>query len=151
MNNDTSVELCRAHRDELALFMGWESEAESQRFVGQNSLQEHQSQFDSEQYVYLKILSDKRPAGFILLVLSPDGRSVDFRRIVVCDKNGGTGQKAIVLLDAYCESQLERSRIWLNVYSFNHRGIHVYEKLGYRYFESEERDGKTLLCYEKNL
>ena len=101
MSNGTSVELCRAHRDELALFMGWESEAESQRFVGQNSLEEHQSQFDSEQYVYLKILSDKRPAGFILLVLSPDGRSVDFRRIVVCEKNGGIGQKAIVLLEAY--------------------------------------------------
>jgi RimJ/RimL family protein N-acetyltransferase len=69
----------------------------------------------------------------------------------VAEKNDGTGQRAITLMEAYCKSQLRRSRIWLNVYPFNHRGIYVYEKLGYRYFESEERAGKTLLCYEKNL
>jgi RimJ/RimL family protein N-acetyltransferase len=146
-----SVELRGARREELGLFLGLESDAESQPFVGQNSLQEHQSQFDSEQYVYLTILRKKRPAGFILLVLCPDGKSVDFRRIVVAEKNDGTGQRAITLMEAYCKSQLRRSRIWLNVYPFNHRGIYVYEKLGYRYFESEERAGKTLLCYEKNL
>jgi len=150
-NNASSIELRGAQREELALFMRMESDAESFQFVGQNSLQEHQSQFDSEQYVYLTILHQKKPLGFVLLVLCPDGRSVDFRRIVVSEKNKGVGQIAIALMEGYCKSQLGRSRIWLNVYPFNHRGIHVYEKLGYRFFESEEREGKTLLCYEKNL
>jgi RimJ/RimL family protein N-acetyltransferase len=150
-NNTASVELRGAQRGELALFIDMESDTESCQFVGRNSLQEHQSQFDSEQYVYLTILHEKQPAGFVLLVLCPDGRSVDFRRIVVSEKDSGIGQKSIALMEAHCRLQLKRSRIWLNVYAFNHRGIHVYEKLGYRYFRSEERNGKTLLCYEKDL
>jgi RimJ/RimL family protein N-acetyltransferase len=150
-NSATSVELRDAQREELALFIEMESHADSRQFVGQNSLREHQSQFGNNQYLYLTILDERKPAGFFLLVLCPDGRSVDFRRIVVSEKNSGIGKRAITLMEAHCLSQLQRSRVWLNVYDFNHRGIHVYEKLGYRYFKSEERDGKTLLSYEKNL
>jgi len=150
-NSATSVELRDTQVEELALFVDMESDAESNQFVGQNSHQEHRSQFSENQYVYLTIIHKEKPAGFFLLVLCPDGRSVDFRRIVVSEKNSGIGQRAIALMEKHCISRLRRSRVWLNVYDFNHRGVHVYEKLGYRYFKSEERDGKTLLYYEKNL
>jgi RimJ/RimL family protein N-acetyltransferase len=44
-----------------------------------------------------------------------------------------------------------RRRIWLDVFEHNARGRHVYEKLGYRRFDSGELDGKPLLLYEKQL
>jgi RimJ/RimL family protein N-acetyltransferase len=58
---------------------------------------------------------------------------------------------AITLMEDFCRLQLALTRVWLNVFEFNHRGIHVYEKLGYRYFKSTELDGKVLLYYEKDL
>jgi RimJ/RimL family protein N-acetyltransferase len=146
-----SVELRPAKHSELALFRDMESDEASRQFVGQNSLEVHEKQFADSRTIYLTILCDDQPAGFFLLILEEDDRSIDFKRIVVAEKNNGIGQVAITLMEDFCRLQLALTRVWLNVFEFNHRGIHVYEKLGYRYFKSTELDGKVLLYYEKDL
>ncbi len=90
-------------------------------------------------------------AGYLILVLGSDGASVECRRIVVGRKNRGIGKRAMRLLDRYCREVLDRRRIWLDVYDFNTRGRRVYESSGYRFTGKAERDGKTLLFYEKRL
>ena len=145
------IEVRRARLSELALFRDMESDGASRDFVGQNSLEEHETQFADRRTIYLTILRDEQPAGFFLLILDENESSIDFKRIVVAEKDSGIGQVAIALMEDFCRTQLALSRVWLNVFEFNHRGIHVYEKLGYRYFKSTELDGKALLHYEKNL
>jgi RimJ/RimL family protein N-acetyltransferase len=44
----------------------------------------------------------------------------------------GYGTEATRLLLAHCFEVLNLNRVWLQVYEYNGRGIHVYEKLGFR-------------------
>jgi RimJ/RimL family protein N-acetyltransferase len=44
----------------------------------------------------------------------------------------GYGSEATRLLLAHAFETLNLNRVWLEVYEYNHRGIHVYEKLGFR-------------------
>lgn len=135
------------------------SETEEARdFLLPVSLERFQADYSRTGIVYLSIVErepapveTKTPAGYFILVLEPDGASVECRRVVVGPKNRGIGKRAMTLLDRYCRDHLDRRRIWLDVYDFNERGRCVYESCGYRYTGQAERDGKTLWFYEKHL
>lgn len=145
------MRLREARRAELAAIAEMERQADAAGFVLPTDPAQHQADFDRDDLVYLAIVVGEALAGFILLALDADGGSVEFRRIVVRDKNRGTGQRAIRLLDDWCREHLRCRRIWLDVFEFNRRGRHVYEKLGYRRFDVRELDGRRLLFYEKTL
>ena len=100
----------------------------------------------------IRIMEKGQFAGFIILALDPDGKSVEFRRIVVSAKGRGVGQTAISEMEKFCKSELRRERVWLDVFEYNRRGRHIYEKLGYRQYGSiAHESGKLLLLYEKDL
>lgn len=64
-------------------------------------------------------------------------------RIAINDKenfNKGYGSEAIILALNYGFAMLNLHRIELEVFPFNHRGIHVYEKIGFKR-EGIQRDG----------
>lgn len=151
MTRKGDIEVRAASREELPLFTEMESADHARDYVGQSGLNEHDRMFGDDGYIHLTILSGGKVAGFFLLVLEDDGESIDFRRIVVSQTDGGIGQVSITAMESWCRENTDRSRIWLNVYDFNHRGIHVYKKLGYRYFKSEKRDDKLLIYFEKPL
>jgi RimJ/RimL family protein N-acetyltransferase len=44
----------------------------------------------------------------------------------------GYGTEATRLLLAHCFDTLNLNKVWLHVYEFNPRAVHVYEKLGFR-------------------
>lgn len=46
--------------------------------------------------------------------------------------NRGYGTDAIRLLTGFALDDLELSKVWLNVYTYNHRAIKVYENCGFR-------------------
>ncbi len=129
-----------------------ERQADAAGFILPGTLTDHQAAFDGRGVTYLAIEADDASlAGFILLAPEAGGDSVEFRRIVVRDKGRGAGQRAIRLLEDWCREHLQCRRIWLDVFEFNARGRHVYEKLGYRRFDGRDLDGKTLCLYEKRL
>ncbi len=90
-------------------------------------------------------------AGFFILGLVEDKKSVEFRRIVVATKGQGIGQTAIGLMERFCRATLGRTRIWLDVFESNARSRHIYEKLGYRKCGQQAHADKTLIVYEKLL
>ena len=145
------MQLREARRAELADFVAMERQADTAGFILPAALADHQAAFDRGDVIYLAIDDHDALAGFILLAPEGDGDSVEFRRIVVCDKGRGAGQRAIRLLDDWCREQLRCRRIWLDVFEFNARARHVYEKLGYRRFDTRDLDGKVLCFYEKSL
>jgi len=128
-----------------------EQAADAKEFIIPYSYEEHRKKIGDPNFVYLKILNSDVPVGFFILVLDPDGTSVEFRRIVVSAKGRGTGQSAINGMELFCQTVLGRSRIWLDVFDFNRRARHIYEKLGYKRFGQAAHDGKRLLLYEKVL
>lgn len=146
-----SVHIKKADRSDLPIFADMEQEPDTREFVTPYTLETHIEKFSSPEIVYLRILSDEQVVGFFLLALDPDGVSVEFRRIVITNKGSGIGQIAITRMEEFCRLNLNRSRVWLDVLEQNTRGRHVYEKLGYRQFDSGFLDGKPLLLYEKIL
>ena len=146
-----SVELRRSHEQQLLLFERMEQASDTRDFVIPYSLEAHREHFSRSDIVYLSVLSEGRLAGFVILVLDPDGVSMEFRRIVVAEKGKGIGQMAISEVEAFCSHELGRTRIWLDVFQHNARGRHIYEKLGYRLFGTRFVDEKLLLLYEKRL
>lgn len=137
--------------EELSTFVIMESSEDTLEFIIPYTLEEHQAKFNAPDIVYLSIANNERLAGFIILALDPDGISVEFRRIVVSAKGNGIGQAAIKAMEAYCRTTLQRNRIWLDVFEFNKRGQHIYEKLGYTQFKRRDHKGQPLLFYEKRL
>jgi RimJ/RimL family protein N-acetyltransferase len=77
--------------------------------------------------------------------------TVEFRRIVVASKGKGLGQLAIKEMEQYCAEHLNCSKVWLDVFESNSRGIHIYQKLGYTQFKEALYEGRSLLFMEKRL
>ncbi len=145
------IEVRSSDRGELAEFSSMETAPDTADYILAYDTARHRAEFARDDIVYLSIYEDKRLVGFFILALETDPKSVEFRRIVIADRGRGIGQAAIPLMEEYCRVQLGRRRIWLDVFEFNHRGRHVYEKLGYRLFDQGELNGKTLLFFEKSL
>ena len=137
--------------EDLPAFMAMERADDTRTTILADDRGRHVDKLNDPSVVYLRIEVDDEPAGFIILVLDPDGISVEFQRIVVANKGRGIGQAAIEALHAYCAEQLQRERIWLDVFDFNARARHIYEKMGYRTFAQRHFQGRTLVCYERYL
>lgn len=145
------ITIRESHIEELSTFVNMESSDDTIEFIIPYTLEEHQAKFKASDIVYLSIMNNEQLAGFIILALDPDGISVEFRRIVVSAKGNGIGQAAIKAMEAYCQPTLQRNRIWLDVFEFNERGRHVYEKLSYTQFKEGDHKGQPLLFYEKTI
>ncbi len=145
------IRVRRALEVDIPDFVAMEADEDTVEFITPYSLETHASVFRRDDIVYLSIVDETQLLGFLILCLDADGVSVEFRRIVVSEKGRGTGQGAIAEMECFCRATLGRSRIWLDVFEFNERGRHIYEKLGYTRFGAKKHDGETLILYEKVL
>ncbi|WP_409525703.1 GNAT family N-acetyltransferase [Nitrincola sp. MINF-07-Sa-05] len=145
------VQLRKAEEADLALFTEMEQEAGTSKFIIPYRLEDHVSSYSDPRIIYLRIVADEELAGYFILAMDQDARSIEFRRVVVANKGLGIGQRAIEAMEVYCRDLLQMTRIWLDVFWHNCRGRHIYEKLGYHQFGESVLDGKKLLLYEKQL
>ena len=137
--------------DQLPQFVEQEKNADTAAYILPTTLEQHQDNFTCDEITYLQIVNQDTVIGYFILALDADPASIEFRRIVVFEKGRGIAQIAIPLMEEYCRLNIPRPRIWLDVYDFNSRGIHLYEKLGYRRFDQREHQGKRLFFYDKKL
>ncbi|TMN39323.1 GNAT family N-acetyltransferase [Pseudoalteromonas sp. S2755] len=135
----------------LSKFVTMESVADNSQFIISSSLSTHQSQFADTNVRYLTIYLGNEIAGFMILAVEPELKSVEFRRIVVAKKGLGIGQEAINQMEKYVLEELRISRVWLDVFEDNLRAQHIYQKLGYQQFDTMPYDNKILLLFEKHL
>ncbi len=146
--HDTSNDETR--QDEVPAIVAMESHEDAAEFVTQFPAERHERDLRDPGVVYKSIYDERRALiGFIILVLDPDGSSVEIRRIVVEPKGKGYGKRAMALIYQTCRDEIDRHRIWLDVFEFNPRAIRAYERSGYRKFGTGELDGKRLLLFEK--
>ncbi len=134
---------------ELPLFYQMERKQDTEAFILPYELAKHELMWSKPDVHYLTIIAADEVAGFIILAEDPDGESIEFRRIVVDRKGKQIGQKAIQYMESFCWETLAKTRIWLDVFDFNQRGLHVYRKLGYMRFKNGSFEGNTLHFMEK--
>lgn len=134
---------------ELARFTAFERDGDAAPYVNTCTPEEHARLHTRGDVTYLSIEREGVLDGFVLLVLDPDGSSVELRRIVVARKDRGTGQVALAAAERYCAAELGRRRIWLDVARRNARAKHIYGKLGYVPFEAPPGADAELEFLEK--
>lgn len=144
------LELKPSQMNEVNSFIQMEALEDTSYFIIPYSESEHQIEMRKEAIEYLSIYHQRKLIGFIILSLEEKGR-VEFRRIVIAEKGQGFGQASMKLMERYCEHNLQAQSIWLDVFSSNLRGVHIYQKCGYQLFEEGEFKGRRLLMMEKKL
>ena len=147
MLTDETITLRDTACRELALIAEME-QGEAYSFVIPYSLPRHQDEFEKPAIVYKSIYRDDKIIGFVILALDPDGRSVEFRRIVVSVPGYGYGKRVVEMVRELSKTEFGRKRVWLDVFETNKRARHVYEQCGYQLWGKSEHEGRTLLLYE---
>ena len=143
----TAITLRKTKIEELSAICQME-QGEARDFVISYSLEKHTDEFRKPSVLYKSILQGAQLVGFVVLALDPDGRSLEFRRIVVSEPGRGIGKRVVAMVKDLCSSELGRERVWLDVFETNARARRVYESSGYKRFGTSEHDGRTLIRYE---
>lgn len=149
---DSVITLADATEDQLEMFHTMEKDNATLPYIISYSIERHRQEFKRNDTVY-KSVYDAQGAlvGFVILILDPDGCSVEFARIVIAQKGRSYGSRAVALIDQVCRDELGRRRVWLDVFEFNPRAQHVYESWGYQFFGTRDYQGKILRLYEKEV
>ncbi|MBY5947768.1 GNAT family N-acetyltransferase [Photobacterium rosenbergii] len=127
-----------------------EQDKDTLEFILPNSLEEHITLINSSDVLYLSVYQNGSLVGFCTIVADNQG-SAELRRIVIASKGNGLGQQVIKEVERYCSQKLQCSKLWLDVFKFNSRGIHIYTKLGFTQFKTGSYQGKELLFMVKEL
>ncbi|MCG6442291.1 GNAT family N-acetyltransferase [Vibrio parahaemolyticus] len=144
------LELRKSVIEDAGAFVEMEHSDDTKDFIIPYSLEQHRILIDSNDVIYLSLYYENELSGF--MILSQDNQDVvEFRRIVVASKGKGFGQLAIKAMERYCAEKLNCSRVWLDVFELNSRGLHIYQKLGYTQFKEAFYEGKKLLFMEKTF
>ena len=111
-----------------------ERAAENRSFVAAWSREQHRAAFDDQNLSHLVIENmGGKSVGYIILAgLADANESVEFRRIVITEKNRGYGKQALQAIKKLAFEELKANRLWLDVKEQNVRARHVYEAEGFR-------------------
>ena len=128
-----NVRLRRTLEDDLDFVLNAEQSAENSPFVLLWSREQHLTALTSKDIAHLIIeISGGKRVGYIILAgLADKNKSVEFRRIVVTEKNKGYGREALRLIKQLAFEQLDAHRLWLDVKESNERARHLYESEGF--------------------
>lgn len=111
-----------------------ESDAENSRFVSQWTIDQHLSAIGDEDQMHIIIEDSKngKKIGYMIVAgLKNKSNNIELKRIVITDKGHGYGRQAFILMKQYIFEELKAHRLWLDVKTFNERGIHLYKSEGF--------------------
>jgi RimJ/RimL family protein N-acetyltransferase len=144
---DDGIRLRDTPADEIPAICAAEA-GDAGRQIVPYSEEQHRQEWGKPAVVYKSVCRGDRFIGFVILVLDPDSRSVEFRRIVVTEPDRGIGTEVVQQVLDLCRGNLGRTRVWLDVFESNARARHVYEKAGFRPFSRSAHDERALVLYE---
>jgi RimJ/RimL family protein N-acetyltransferase len=139
------VYLRPAERDDIPLFVRWLSDARTTGYLGLRSplgLAMEERWFDDlldhhardRWFFVICRLDDQRPVGSLDLRdigLTNGGAGLGIVIGDPADTSQGYGSDALGVLLDFGFGELRLERIWLEVFDFNERARHVYERLGF--------------------
>lgn len=137
-----AVSLRRTRAEDLAYVISLERRPENRDLIGQWSEAEHLAAIDGrEGWEHWIIEREGRPAGY-MIVADRGGREggVHVKRILVEDKERGTGKAALRSFVALALERPGRRFVWLNVREPNARAQAVYRAVGFERFEANEEE-----------
>jgi RimJ/RimL family protein N-acetyltransferase len=130
------VTLRPSRPEDLAFITALERHPDNRQLIGQWSDEEHLRAIEGrERWSHWIIEADGRPAGYLIpRDCVEQGAGIYIKRILVADKERGTGQRA---LSRFLDAAFAREAVgfvWLIVRNGNARAQAVYSKLGFKPF-----------------
>lgn len=141
-----------ANKEEIKWIMALERKGENKNFVFQGSYEDHEKEI-ADASTYLCIVEEKKNSkkiGYFIGEHDSTNNVFEFRRFVIDDKGQGFGTELTKSLMAYAFRSLKINRFWLDVFTYNETGIHIYEKLGLQrdgIIREGYKDGNTYKSY----
>ena len=131
---------------DLAFITTLERDAGNRKIIGQWTDEEHLAAMRGEAGRWHTIIErDGVPAGYMIAYdCRGAGGGVHLKRILVGDKERGTGKAAMRLFVEGTFARLAPGFIWLNVYDHNARAQAVYRALGFRDYHPQEPEASRL-------
>ena len=121
-----------ANKEEIPWIMALEQNDENKNYVFHGSYEDHLEEIQ-ETSTYLCIVEEKKEhkkVGYFIGAYDSSNDIFEFRRFVIDSKGKGYGTEVTKALMNYTFSTLKINRFWLDVFTYNTKGIHIYEKLG---------------------
>ena len=119
---------------DLDYVMKRERSDENAPFIRHWSIQQPQPAIldDSVAHLIFENSSNNKPIGYIILVgLENPDKSIEFKRIVIEEKNNGFGRESVQLIKRIAFENLDAHRLWLEVMEHNERAIRLYQSEGF--------------------
>ena len=143
------MSLRRTRSEDLDFVTTLERDAENRKYIGQWSDEEHRSAIGRttarEHWI---IERDGQRAGYLIAYDGrPRARSIYVKRILVADKERGTGSEALAayLVEAFARDGIDH--VWLLVREWNARAQAVYRKLGFARYDPEGEEAAALAAW----
>ena len=138
-NGAQSVRLRRSRPDDLAFVTALERHPDNRGWIGQWSDAEHLAAIAGAQAREHWIIErDEERAGYLIAYdCRAAGAGIYVKRILVKDKERGTGRAALALFIEDALARPQAGSVWLIVREDNARAQAVYRALGFERFDPE--------------
>ena len=131
-----SISLRRSTPEDLAFVTALERHPENRELIGQWSDAEHLAAIEGRgRWRHWIIEDEDRPAGYLIARdCAAQGAGIYVKRILVADKERGTGQRALARFVEQSFARDDVAFVWLIVRNENARAQAVYRKAGFERF-----------------
>lgn len=118
---------------DLDFVLDAEQNPENRAFVSVWTRDQHRAALKAKDLSHLVIENHEgNRVGYIILAgLTDPNKNVEFRRIVITEKNRGYGKTALQEIKRIAFEELRAHRLWLDVKEANIRARHIYETEGF--------------------
>lgn len=132
---NSRIGLKRTLPKEIDMVLEMEKHVENVKFVTPYTKKRHLEVIKNKEEEHLTVWEKKtaKMVGFIILAgVDNPHRSLEFRRIVIQEKEKGIGRQCLQLVKRYCFLELKFHRLWLDVFEDNLRAIQLYRSEGFK-------------------
>lgn len=135
LNKSNKVILRDTEINDLDFVIKAEREEENAQYVGQWSKEQHINSLSNKDILHIIIEEAKsnKPIGYLILAGKENiNNNLEFRRIVICEKNKGYGKESLRLVKELAFEKLNAHRLWLDVRLKNKKAQNVYKSEGFK-------------------
>lgn len=111
-----------------------ESKEENLAYVYNWSKKQHLATIENEDQKHLSLWDPKeqRIMGYMILAgMKSPHEALELMRITIDEKGQGYGKEAILWVINFCFDTLGYHRLWLDVFTDNHKAISIYRQMGF--------------------
>ena len=135
LNKSETIILRLTEISDIDFVLNAEQEEENAQYVGQWTRDQHIDSLSNKDILHIIVedIKSQKPVGYLILAgIKNVNRNIEFRRIVISEKNKGYGNETLKLIKELSFEKLKAHRLWLDVRFKNKKAQSVYKSQGFK-------------------